>query len=112
MPKTKKPIIKEMQLDAGPFYGYRLRYLREFHNMSQQELGKRIGMHYLALRRAELSEYIPVQEKIDKICKVFGIPESFFRDAEVRFAFRFHKIVIIGTSVKCTPFRPKKRQPK
>jgi len=57
-------------------FGARLWALRKGRKMSREELGEKLGISYMTIRRWELGERSPRMEEIKQICKVFGIEDT------------------------------------
>ena len=57
-------------------FGARLRALRKGRRMSREELGEKLGISYMTIRRWELGERSPRMEEIKQICKVLGIDDT------------------------------------
>ncbi len=62
-----------------------IRTYRRLHEMSQVELGERLGMDRSYIRRIEKGEYNPRVTTLFKLAKIFNIPmnEVFFPKDEV-----------------------------
>lgn len=73
---------------------------RRMYNWTQEELGKRLGIDRLYVRRLERNEYMPRVTLLYKIAEVFNIPvqEVFFRPDE-RPPIRFDSEYLGGGAV-------------
>ena len=57
-------------------FGARLWALRKGRKMSREELGEKLGISYMTIRRWEIGERSPRMEEIKQICKVFGVEDT------------------------------------
>lgn len=59
-------------------FGKGIKKLRHAHNMTQKQLAKCMGMSINAISCLEIGRTNPPMGTVKKLCKVFGIPMSYF----------------------------------
>ena len=58
-------------------YGTRIRELRKEHNMTQQELAKKIGVDFRTVSFWETERFEPNISQIIKLCRFFDVESDF-----------------------------------
>lgn len=70
------------------FDGPTLRYLRRTKGLTQEDLGLLVGVHLLTVHRWEKGLTTPRASHVQKLARVFGVPEVIVLDAVNRSAGR------------------------
>ena len=63
--------------------GEKIKYYRNFRQMTQKQLGDETGIHEVAIRKYELDKTIPRKEQLEKIADALMVPYNAFLDLKI-----------------------------
>jgi transcriptional regulator with XRE-family HTH domain len=70
----------QAQIATQEAFGERMRRLRRLKELSQTELGQRIGVHYTQIGRYERGESLPSSDKLKALSDTLGVTPSYLME--------------------------------